>query len=1032
MKKIIYFFNLFLFFFFITSCVYSQTSIIVGPTSGSTISTSYGPIFRNTGNIVGANDYSRHAYIYTPSDFSIPIPSGSKITKLEWLKVDTAQISGANEFNIWLSNISATSFTSPTSWSTLKSGATQVFASTSFSVPFGANQYVSAPFNIAPNEFIYSGGNLQILVDWSKLGFATGAINYYVQSAVGKSIGFVSTNPLSNSTNLQSSSFGGSRPTLRITYIPSTPCTGVPLTGGIVSTSSGVCAGVPFTLGIANILLGSGVTYKWQRADNAAFTVNVADIGTGSNQTTSQTSNKYYRCIAKCATGPNSDTTSAYLMSMNPFYKCMCNSSAQLSTDAEILNYTFGSLNNSSTCLTTAPGSGSIPQQYSNYQDLASPAVEKGSTVYYSIQIGTCGGSANNRSAIFIDYNQNGLFTDLGERVYFSPSATNGPHTESGTIVIPSTALTGLTAMRVITSQQNGVISDPCLSYSRGETEDYVVHITPSTTCTGSPLPGNTVSNLSSVCPGKNTILSLQNTVTGSGITYQWYNSVGPIGGATNFFLTTPNLFSPETFYCAVTCSNSGITTNSGLLTIGISPYLECYCSSIAFNTDNSDIQNVTINGVTNTLNCTTTAPGQGSVLKKYSNFHPLGNLTDLELEGVIPFLIEVDNCDPAPYNSFATSIWIDFNHNGIFSDIGEQVFIENTALSGPRSVVGNFVIPCTALTGVTGMRITVAESFSGSSIVPCLLYSSGETEDYLVNIIPSTLNPNTNTTIIACDQYTWLINNQTYSISGIYTETSLTSASCLKYDTLNLTIHSNTTNGDSIITSCDQYTWNGITYTLGGIYTYTSLNGNGCINIATLNLTLIPCTSVVNLKLFLQGYYENNSLMRSVLVNQGISTDITEVDSIELIVYSSSPPYNPVISKKGMLYTNGNVNFSLPLTVGYYYIGISHRNTLTTWSANPILIGPVPVTYDFTSSMSNAYGNNMVEVENGIWAFYTGDLVIDENIDLLDLTLLETDIQNFVFGYFGTDLNGDGNVDLLDAPIIEMNINNFIFASHP
>ena len=70
--------------------------------------------------------------------------------------------------------------------------------------------------------------------------------------------------------------------------------------------------------------------------------------------------------------------------------------------------------------------------------------------------------------------------------------------------------------------------------------------------------------------------------------------------------------------------------------------------------------------------------------------------------------------------------------------------------------------------------------------------------------------------------------------------------------------------------------------------------------------------------------------------------------------------------------------------------------------------------------------------METGIWAFYSGELNFDENIDLLDQSLLEVDINNFASGYLATDLNGDGNVDLLDSPVIETNINGFIFSNHP
>ena len=89
-------------------------------------------------------------------------------------------------------------------------------------------------------------------------------------------------------------------------------------------------------------------------------------------------------------------------------------------------------------------------------------------------------------------------------------------------------------------------------------------------------------------------------------------------------------------------------------------------------------------------------------------------------------------------------------------------------------------------------------------------------------------------------------------------------------------------------------------------------------------------------------------------------------------------------------------------------------------------------MSYNFSTAATQAYGDNQHEVSTGVWAFYTGDIVIDENVDLLDLGFLETDISNFAYGYATTDLNGDGNVDLLDSPILEDNISNFVFSAHP
>ncbi|GGG38265.1 GEVED domain-containing protein [Bizionia arctica] len=115
-----------------------------------------------------------------------------------------------------------------------------------------------------------------------------------------------------------------------------------------------------------------------------------------------------------------------------------------------------------------------------------------------------------------------------------------------------------------------GVAANPSLSFFADEDErvhlgNVEIYCTPSTPCTGTPTPGNTVSSETSVVSGGTTNLSLQNTTTGSGATYQWQSSTtsavagfSDIIGATNATYTaTVNAI---TWYrCVVTCSgNSG------------------------------------------------------------------------------------------------------------------------------------------------------------------------------------------------------------------------------------------------------------------------------------------------------------------------------------------------------------------------------------------------------------------------------------------------------------------------------------------
>ncbi|HOZ52047.1 MAG TPA: GEVED domain-containing protein, partial [Chitinophagaceae bacterium] len=1097
--------------------MFAQTIVqaVIGNQSGPG-GFAYGPIYRNTGN-AGLLNYSRHAYIYTAAELNIP--SGSKIISLEWLKKDTSRIFGSNTFNVWMSNTSSTTFPTNVMWNSLIVGVTPVFSSTNFSILGGANTYIQAPFN---DSFTYNGGSLQVLTDWGKLGYATNAINFYTNSSAAKSIGLASTTPITGTTLLQSSTYGNQRPTLRITYVTVPLCSGNPNPGNTVASVSGACAGVSFILSTQNSVQGGQISYQWQRADNLSFTNNLVNLGTNSNQITNQTSNKYYRCIVSCGASSSTTISTPLFLPMSPSYGCYCTSNAISNSDEDIIKFSFGNSSNCSNCSSLAPGPGSVQNLYSNYQSLAPANVQQGGLVPFSIEIGICGSNNDaNTSAIFIDYNQNQLFTDPGELVYTSPTATNGAHIEIGSIQIPTTALTGLTGMRVITIEQNAPISSPCVTYSWGETEDYILNISPSSTCAGIPFPGNTQAEIPfsctpatisyAVCSGKTVNLSLQNILPNTGFTYQWYNNNGLIPGATSILYTSPTLITEQNYYCTVTCLQSGLSASSIPIQITMAPYLQCYCNSGATSVSDEEILVFNFNGVSNASTCYVAATGPGSILKRYSNFTDLGNLTNVELGAVIPFSILVDDCDipAAPYYSFGTSIWIDFNHNGSFTDAGEQVFIEPSSIQGPRTVVGNITIPCTALEGITRMRVTIAEGIAGAGLSPCLSYGFGETEDYLIqinakntwvgynfgpistptnlatsgipfanltvsgitqgnnantsqtsllitnsdpsnyvgassqmhagitarnknlqvldtsayfqivltpsagfqlildsiqfgslskstgptnidirtsannftssignisvsanstwaylnptitrvtsntpltlriygyvnggsgsittgnspanwiiddiklkvrvkcqpicaltiipsnssiacnggtsNLIVNTANANglilyklnngvpqtsnlfpnllpgiytitvteenlcsatitrtitqpnivtSKTTITACNSYTWLATNQTFTNTGFYTSTGLTSAGCPRFDTLVLTINYSTTTPPLTITACGSYLWNGTIYTNTGNYTYTSLNAGGCVNTASLNLTIIP-----------------------------------------------------------------------------------------------------------------------------------------------------------------------------------------------
>jgi hypothetical protein len=173
--------------------------------------------------------------------------------------------------------------------------------------------------------------------------------------------------------------------------------------------------------------------------------------------------------------------------------------------DEFINNVTFGTINNTTVCGGTT---------YSDFTAISTNVV---AGTPGTLTVGCPNYFSGDQCKVWIDLNQNGLFTDAGEEFIGT-----GTTTFSVPITVPVTALNGNTRMRVRLTYTTGMA--PCGTSLYGETEDYTVNISggvPVTPLTYTYLwtdPTSSTSASTSVTPASTTAYTV--TVTdGNGCT---------------------------------------------------------------------------------------------------------------------------------------------------------------------------------------------------------------------------------------------------------------------------------------------------------------------------------------------------------------------------------------------------------------------------------------------------------------------------------------------------------------------------------
>ena len=195
--------------------------------------------------------------------------------------------------------------------------------------------------------------------------------------------------------------------------------------------------------------------------------------------------------------------------------------------------------------------------------------------------------------------------------------------------------------------------ADSFTPHAYGAIDDIQITYDAAAPCSGTPTPGNTIASVNPVGSGSSTVLSLQNSTTGSGVTYQWKSSIDnvtytSISGATNATYTaTP---SAATYYvCDVTCS--GVTTTSNPVQVTL-----IYCTPTSASSSTYHITGVTITGGVN--NFANTATGSG-LLNSYSNYSSTISCSQYATGNINYSISLAGNASSNTY-SYGLALWVD------------------------------------------------------------------------------------------------------------------------------------------------------------------------------------------------------------------------------------------------------------------------------------------------------------------------------------------------------------------------------------
>ncbi|PKH49872.1 peptidase S8 [Tenacibaculum sp. Bg11-29] len=488
------------------------------------------------------------------------------------------------------------------------------------------------------------------------------------------------------------------------------------LTGTAVVCNATVPTGVSTTS-----VTATGASVNWSAVSGATYDVRYKAVSASSWLTSAvSTTTKALSGLSaatqyevqvrsKCSSG-NSSYSASVNFTTPAVSISYCTSKGASVNDEYIQKVVLGTISNTST-----GGNG-----YSDYTSISTD-LTKGDSNTITITPKWTGTVYSEGYGVWIDYNQDGDFSDAGETVWTKAKSKTTP--VSGTFTVPSSAVSGATRMRVVLKYDaTPTACEASIQY--GEVEDYTVVIGSSQADTTAPSAPSSAS-ASSVTQTSLTLSWSASTDNVAVTEYDVYQGATKIGSTANTTMNVTGLTAATGYTFSVKAKDAAGNVSSSSNTVNVTTLSNAvsYCASKGSRVTYEWIDYVAFGGMTNT---TAANGGYGDFTSKVATV-ALGSTNQLVLSA---------GFSGTAYNEHFT-VWIDYNQDGDFTDAGEQIATGNSSSATNR--ITDIVIPSNGTLGQTRMRVSMKYNAAATSCEANL--GDGEVEDYTVNITAATVN---------------------------------------------------------------------------------------------------------------------------------------------------------------------------------------------------------------------------------------------------------------------------------------------------